>query len=273
MTSDITDTAAMAIVQSFGWLGAAVTDGSALWINGTMLAMASGALVQELNGVLCGTTGPDAAEISELAGYVAALGLPWAIQLRTRPSAEIAKVAASYGLTEREEIPLMVRENLAELADVPDAELAAVRRAGAADSDTYLSVLSAGFEVTPQMWGTDFSSQVLGAGGGEAYLAQHDGRAVSTGFGVREDDTLCVFNVSTLPGYRRRGYGRAVSLAALRDGARSGANLAALQATPEAVSLYRSLGFRTAETWTALIAPEPPGASTFEPATTAGQAE
>lgn len=260
MTNDITDTAATAIIQSFGWLGAAVIDGSTVWLDGNQLAMVSGALVPELNGVFSGVIAPDAAQIAELAGYVADIGLPWTIQLRAAPSAEIAKVAAGYGLTEREEIPLMVRENLAELADVPDAELASVRRAGASDADTFLAILSAAFEVEPQMWGADFSSQVLEAGGGAAYLAEHDGTAVSTGFGVLEKDALCVFNVSTLHACRRRGYAHAVSLAVLRDGARSGATLAVLQATPEAVSLYESLGFRTVETWTALLPPEPPDA-------------
>lgn len=119
MTSDITDTAVSAIIQSFGWLGAAVTDGQTVWLDGHQLAMVSGALVPELNGVFSGTLAPDAAQIAELAGYVADSGLPWAIQLRAAPSAEIAKVAAGYGLTEREEIPLMVRENLAELAGLP----------------------------------------------------------------------------------------------------------------------------------------------------------
>jgi ribosomal protein S18 acetylase RimI-like enzyme len=55
-----------------------------------------------------------------------------------------------------------------------------------------------------------------------------------------------VFFVNTAPGWRGRGIARAMTAAALRAAARSGARRAALDATDVAVSLYRRLGFEVA---------------------------
>lgn len=53
-----------------------------------------------------------------------------------------------------------------------------------------------------------------------------------------------VYNVYVPPAFRRRGFGRAVSLAALRQGQSEGATLACLQANAEGLPLYRGLGFQ-----------------------------
>jgi GNAT superfamily N-acetyltransferase len=54
-----------------------------------------------------------------------------------------------------------------------------------------------------------------------------------------------VFFVNTVPGWRGRGVGRAMTAAALRAGRARGARSAALDATPAGVPIYRRLGFET----------------------------
>jgi ribosomal protein S18 acetylase RimI-like enzyme len=51
--------------------------------------------------------------------------------------------------------------------------------------------------------------------------------------------------VGTVPAFRRRGLGTAVTRAAVLAGFDAGASLAALESSPDGVPLYRSMGFRT----------------------------
>jgi GNAT superfamily N-acetyltransferase len=74
-----------------------------------------------------------------------------------------------------------------------------------------------------------------------------------------------IYDVDVLPGVRRRGLGRALTLAVCRAAARVGAQVATLNATGEGELLYRALGFRSlglGQTWwihrSGLRAPPPP---------------
>jgi ribosomal protein S18 acetylase RimI-like enzyme len=61
-----------------------------------------------------------------------------------------------------------------------------------------------------------------------------------------------VYDVDVLPAHRRRGLGRALTLAVCRGAAAAGARAATLNATGEGEQLYRALGFRSlgfGQTW------------------------
>lgn len=75
------------------------------------------------------------------------------------------------------------------------------------------------------------------------YLATADGEpaAASTLWGAA--GVAGLYNVGTLPAYRGRGIGRAVSIAAMADGRDLGYRVGVLQATDEGESIYRSIGF------------------------------
>ena len=78
----------------------------------------------------------------------------------------------------------------------------------------------------------------------QTFLARLDGEAVGTSLGVRAGDVLGVFNVATVPAARGRGVGRAVTLAALRNGLGAGCRMAVLQASEMGHPVYERLGFR-----------------------------
>jgi predicted acetyltransferase len=74
-------------------------------------------------------------------------------------------------------------------------------------------------------------------------VARVDGRAVATSLGFVGGGAVGIYGVGTVPDARGRGYGSAVTLAAMDWGAEKGADLAILHATELGEPVYRRLGF------------------------------
>jgi GNAT superfamily N-acetyltransferase len=85
-------------------------------------------------------------------------------------------------------------------------------------------------------------ARVGGSYAGHAWAHLIGGRLGSAG----------IYDVDVLPDHRRRGLGRALTLAVCRAAADAGARVATLNATGEGELLYRALGFRSlglGQTW------------------------
>jgi ribosomal protein S18 acetylase RimI-like enzyme len=79
-----------------------------------------------------------------------------------------------------------------------------------------------------------------------AYVGYADGEPVSTAAVVMGGGAAGVYNVATLPGHQRRGYGEAVMRYALDEARREhGVAQSILQSTPAGLRLYERMGFRT----------------------------
>ena len=117
------------------------------------------------------------------------------------------------------------------------------------------TVAAAGFEVPPKQLAALFSPTVAATPGFSVYVGLAGGRAVSTVTAWTADQTVGIFNVATPPDERGRGYGRAITAHAIREGFKAGANLAWLQASPLGEPVYRALGFRQVETYVVLGRP------------------
>jgi GNAT superfamily N-acetyltransferase len=78
-----------------------------------------------------------------------------------------------------------------------------------------------------------------------SFVAYAGGEPVSTASVVAGAGVLGVYNVATLPGYQRRGYGEAIMRYAL---AQFSTARVILQSTPAGLSLYRRMGFRKVAT-------------------------
>lgn len=131
-------------------------------------------------------------------------------------------------------------------------DLLQVRRATIEDCAVYQAAMAPGFEGSVELFSPFSSPSVLGAPRMTACLAKEQGIAVGTGFGVLTGDRVGIFNVTTHPDYRRRGYGRAMIETVLQDaysaGARAGLSFMGLQTR---AFLYESVGSSRAENWTA----------------------
>jgi GNAT superfamily N-acetyltransferase len=118
--------------------------------------------------------------------------------------------------------------------------------ADAATWDVVCDLLVEGFEAPPELGDALRPFGELGFGREEqwrSWLVRVGGEPSGTALGVVEGDALGIFNVATVPAHRRRGAGRAATLAAMRFGAERGCRVAVLQTSPLGRSMYERLGF------------------------------
>jgi ribosomal protein S18 acetylase RimI-like enzyme len=213
--------------------------------------LVTGLPLPTLNGVFVSSRQPDAGEVAEFARAMQGQDVPWCIQVRGEPTAEILEIAESHGLNGRHALPLMVRQ----AEPVPAPGPYTVRTLDGKDSEVFAEVLAAGFEAPLEVMAAFAAPALLEAPWATGYLVENgEGEPVATGYGLRSGEHIGVFNISTPPRQRRRGYGRAATEAVMRDGFAAGARFAYLQASEDGYALYESLGFRRVETWTYLIA-------------------
>ena len=76
------------------------------------------------------------------------------------------------------------------------------------------------------------------------YLGWQDGEPVATAEATVAGGVAGLYNIATLPAFRRRGIGRAMTLRPLADARAAGCATAVLQAAPDGVSIYERAGFR-----------------------------
>lgn len=219
--------------------------------SGTFL-LVTGVPFAALNGVVDVNTTPQPERIGALAKRAAdELAVPWSIQLRAEPDAELSAIAADLGLTTASIHPFMVK-TLSDRGrdDGPAPEELIVRPVEGGESAVYIKALAAGFEGPAEMWRQLGCPQLLDLSCTVAYLAEVDGVGVGTALTLRSDDCVGIFNVSVAPEYRRRGYGKAMTAAAIRAEQDRGARTAFLHSSRMGLAVYESLGFRTVEQWT-----------------------
>jgi ribosomal protein S18 acetylase RimI-like enzyme len=59
-----------------------------------------------------------------------------------------------------------------------------------------------------------------------------------------------LLNITTLPDYRRCGFGAAITRSAVRDGFAAGASLCWLESSVQGYPVYGEIGFETIGSWT-----------------------
>lgn len=185
--------------------------------------------------------------LAAAAGFFGRRGHEYGLWTRAHADAALEAVLPSAGFTLEVDLPVMVLETRPPVVPPPaGVEIRQVRddegvedftiadRAGFADDEQEWAAVDPAFRDPGRLLGPAVT----------AFVAYVDGVPAAAAMSFTDGGVTRVGWVRTVPAFRRRGLGAAVTRAAVLAGFDRGATIAALEASPVGVGLYRSLGFR-----------------------------
>lgn len=245
MTTLGPDEATRANVSAWERFATAVPGGWSHPLGGAV-GVVSGVELPGFNGVWGEVVDVDPAAVAQLLDEVRSAGVPHCLELRQGWPPAVAKVARDRGFVRVDAEPVMVLQSSQGLDAAPTAGGLTVRRLAPDEGELHARIAAAGGVVGREIPYRKFASpEVLGVPGLRCYIGEVDGEPVTTAIGYTTDDCVGIFAVATLPAYRRRGYGAAVTAHAARGGLDAGARWAWLAASAAGFSVYAKLGFVT----------------------------
>lgn len=240
-------------------------------------AQMAGSLIERRDGIALLVTGHpirlfnqvliDGDPVARPEALVAALaaararGVEFIVSLRSGVDDRYRSVASEAGLVPVSDSPWMPGMALHPLpgrglGTSPDLEIRRVDdAAGVAD---HVRVLAAGFGMPEEWVALIVTESLAAAADASLYVGYHGGTAVTSGFGYRTGRTIGVYNIATIPSAQRRGYGAAITMRMVDDGAAAGCDVAVLQSSDMGRPVYERLGFRTVVEYFGFVDPTSP---------------
>jgi GNAT superfamily N-acetyltransferase len=159
-------------------------------------------------------------------------------------------------LSEEPWIPGMALHPVPATGSVPPGAGHEIRRVG--DSRgirDHVETAAAGFEMPVSWLEAIMTDEMLDRDDIAVYVGYTDGVPVTTGMGLRTGGTIGIYNIATVEAARRRGYGAAMTMRIVDDGAAAGCDVAILQASDMGYPIYERLGFRTVVEYVGYVDP------------------
>lgn len=181
--------------------------------------------------------------------FFSAAGLRWSFWIcedwlmTTAVRRKLSRACDSVGLRLSSELPGLKAEQLA----MPSRAMPPME-ARRVDSESTLQdfrAIGATCFHVPVAWFCEVFDQSITAGGPfVCWVGYRDGEPVATAATVFAEGAIGVYNVATMPGWRRRGYGEAITRHAIdAAGHEHGCARVVLQSTSEGLGLYQRIGF------------------------------
>jgi GNAT superfamily N-acetyltransferase len=186
-------------------------------------------------------------------GWVEAKGLPVSVQIGDLVDPVIGRAVESHGLVvDPRPTPALILEPIPGRSAARPATDLEIRIGGAELHESFHAVLASG-PIFRELFGPRLMAddRILAAVGYE------DGEPVSCAAAIRSGSTVGIYAVGTIERARRRGYGRAVTWAAI-DAGRSAwdGTAAVLQSSELGLRVYESLGFEIVGHYTEYARPK-----------------
>jgi GNAT superfamily N-acetyltransferase len=205
--------------------------------------VATGLPVAFFNGVYA--TGPvdDPDQlIADAAAFMAGHGVPWLLWVRDGVDDALLDAGRRAGLTDAGGPPAMALPAIAEIPPLPDGlEIAVVH--DAAGLEVARDLAARGFEMPREFVEVLVAESMLDDPTVVLVTGSVHGVPVSTALVGVTGNTAGIYNVATPPEHRRRGYGEALTWAAVAEGRRLGCDHSTLQASPMGAPIYRRMGY------------------------------
>ncbi len=188
-------------------------------------------------------------------GFMAEIGVPFLLWLVPGVNQPLAAAARSAGFTDAGEQPVMAMTPLNSLPGPPD-DLRIERVDDPARLDDFRFVMSAGYNL-PSEFVDRLVPEAALHGNELAYFigSVAEGPVACATLSVA-NSTAGIYNVATLDTHRGRGFGTAVTSAAISRGADLGCDLAILQSSPMGASVYLNMGFSEIGKYLKLASPD-----------------
>jgi GNAT superfamily N-acetyltransferase len=238
------DEASRAVGEMFGLMAVTCPGG---WAErrGDASASACRTTAAPMNRAIAELPSADVADVAALVERLA--DLPHILE--TRPGADaVEDWCRSRGMTATPGVPLMTCS--AEAVSMPPYDDATALRSLTQMAE-HVDVAAPSYD-RPRDWLAALDQSTLfdqdfGAG----LVADVDGEPAATGISVVAGEWVGVFIIGTVPAYRRRGLGAALTAKLVVDAvARNGVTRALLQSSVMGKGVYESLGFATVDEWT-----------------------
>lgn len=224
--------------------------------DGSVLVAATRSPIPIFNEVLAIEDDVDAASLAGAVQAMRDIGAPWVAHFRGDVGDHAASVALELGLEEEETFyPAMVLTDLPRRSD-PRSDLEVVRFEGSQQYDSYVALSASISGADESVLRTWFGSGLLDDPNVVALVGYVDGTPVAKAMSIRTGEVVGIYDVGTLETARRRGYGWAMTLAAIVAGASSGATVATLQSSEMGFPLYSSHGFETVFDYRRFLEPD-----------------
>jgi ribosomal protein S18 acetylase RimI-like enzyme len=183
-----------------------------------------------------------------------ARNLPWSFWIcdewLPRPvRRELVDTFEKFGMRAVAEMPGMVADSLRDIPRFPcrprpSPPLEIVRVDNSRMMNDFRAIGSLCFHVPPA-WFQEVFDDTIPSRGFRCWVGYHGGRAVATAATVVSHGAIGLYNVASIPGEQRKGFGEAITRHAIGEAAReSGVQRVILQSTSQGERLYRKLGFR-----------------------------
>jgi len=185
--------------------------------------------------------GDPTAALKRVIDFYREAGTPFVVRIRVGFEMETQRAIQELGLKPAALLPGMVLNPVGEIP--PLAAGLEIVRLDAERFTAYKEIIGASFGMPPQVVEHLMTSAMLDSPL-RGYLGYVDGSPVTTSALIATDGVAGVYNVATLPEYRGRGLGEAMTWHAVREGMAIGCRFGSLQASEMGRPVYARMGFR-----------------------------
>jgi GNAT superfamily N-acetyltransferase len=229
------------LAQTWAAMGRAM--GAAVGGSDACPFVASGIDAAFFNGVFASgaVSDPDRV-VRDATEFMSAQQVPWLLWVREGVDEELLDAGRRAGLGEAGGPPGMALASIASAPDRPrglDIEVVT----GRTDLDACRDLMARGFEMPVEFARRFLSEHTIADPGFVVVMGSVEGQPVSVALVSVTGSTAGIYNVATPAEHRRRGFGAAVTWAAIEEGAKLGCEHAVLQASELGAPVYREMGF------------------------------
>ncbi len=189
-------------------------------------------------------------------------GLRWLLKLQPERDRELVAHARRCGLDlDEEPVYGMPIGPWSVTATLPSASPLSVNVAGSETIDDAVRCFAEAFDADPEAASRELGSNLLTVPTFTVFVGYLSGEPVATAMlaTTRSVGLAGVYSVATRPAHRGRGFGTALTAAALASAGKQGYDTAVLEPSPSGAGMYRRMGFEPLTTYLESVISPPEG--------------